>query len=135
MSIKQCLSMQECLQKVKLFKEKHNITLTDQEILNHYLEDVLSDSPSKYILNKERVIITSSTSNKEQLLKDTLNDNKVFIYEASGLKNDLRILRQIYLFREYAENYSEENGMGLDINETYRDDAFSFNCSLIIEKK
>lgn len=128
-------NIKECLEKIKVFKQKYNINLTDEEILNHYLEDVLLDNPSKYILNKDIVNVTTSTLNKEQILVDTLNQDKIFIYEAFGLKHDLKILKQMYLFREYAETYSNNNKIDLNINETYSDDTFSFKCNLIIEKK
>ena len=121
------LTKEECLEKVKEYKEKNNLSLSVEEIFDFYLDKVL-----KFNKDKEVVTFDLSNPNKDELLKEALNSNNDVVITSNGLLGDLDKYYKLYLIREMIEKTPLYENISFE--ENFEDDGLTFKSSLCIRK-
>ena len=121
------LTKEECLKKVKEYKEKNNLSLSVEEIFDFYLDKVL-----KFNKDKEVVTFDLSNTNKDELLKEALNSNNDVVITSSGLLGDLDKYYKLYLIREMIEKTPLYENISFE--ENFEEDGITFKSSLCIRK-
>ena len=121
------LTKEECLKKVKEYKEKNNLSLSVEEIFDFYLDRVL-----KFNKDKEVVTFDLSNPNKDELLKEALSSNNDVVITSSGLLGDLDKYYKLYLIREMIEKIPLYENISFE--ENFEDDGLTFKSSLCIRK-
>lgn len=121
------LTKEECLEKVKEYKEKNNLSLSVEEIFDFYLDKVL-----KFNKDKEVVTFDLSNPNKDELLKEALNSNNDVVITSSGLLGDLDKYYKLYLIREMIEKTPLYENISFE--ENFEEDGITFKSSLCIRK-
>lgn len=132
MKTKKFISEVECNELVRQYKEKHNLKISEAELKNFHLTEILNGEDAK--LNSDIVSVSLADINKEEQIKNAIENGKSVLISVTGKMNNNQPLVALHDVKKSVEN-DNVTYKDVDIDVAYSYDDKAYNASICLTKR